>query len=87
MQRVKTSAILLSLFLFATNLLAVQATQVAELKNIDFTKKGDQIEVIIEYPSNIPYDSFSLEIKPPDGPVLPIERTVPGRVNQYVNLY
>ena len=60
MQRVKTSAILLSLFLFATNLLAVQATQVAELKNIDFTKKGDQIEVIIEYPSNIPYDSFSL---------------------------
>jgi len=60
MRRVKTSAILLSLILFATHLLAVQATQVAELKNIDFTKKGDQIEVRIEYPSNIPYDSFSL---------------------------
>jgi hypothetical protein len=60
MQRVKTSVILLSLFLLATNLFAVQATQVAELKNIDFNKKGDQIEVKIEYPSNIPYDSFSL---------------------------
>jgi len=34
-----------------------------------------------------PYHKFSLELKPPDGPVLPIERTVPGRVSQYVNLY
>lgn len=60
MRRFKTSAILLSLLLFVTNLLAVQATQVAELKGIDFTKKGDQIEVNIEYPADIPYDSFSL---------------------------
>ena len=29
----------------------------------------------------------SLELKPPDGPVLAIERTVPGRVSQYVNLH
>jgi flagellin FlaB len=34
-----------------------------------------------------PYDSFALELKPPDGPVLPIERTVPGRISQYVNLH
>jgi len=34
-----------------------------------------------------PYDKFALEVKPPDGPVLPIERTVPGRVSQYVNLH
>lgn len=60
MRRVKTSAILLSLFLFATSLLAVQTTQVAELKNIDYEKKGTQIKVKIEYPPNIPYDSFSL---------------------------
>jgi flagellin FlaB len=33
------------------------------------------------------YDRFALEIKPPDGPVLTIERTVPGRISQYVNLY
>jgi flagellin FlaB len=33
------------------------------------------------------YDSFALELKPPDGPVLSIERTVPGRVDQYVNLH
>ena len=34
-----------------------------------------------------PYHKFALEVKPPDGPVLPIERTVPGRVSQYVNLH
>jgi archaeal flagellin FlaB len=33
------------------------------------------------------YDSFGLEIKPPDGPVLSIERKVPGRIDQYVNLH
>ena len=60
MRRVKTSAILLSLFLFATHLLVAQGTQVAELKSIDFEKKGNQIEITIEYPPNIPYDSFSL---------------------------
>ena len=34
-----------------------------------------------------PYHRFSLEIKPPDGPVLNIERTIPARVSQYVNLH
>ncbi len=33
------------------------------------------------------YDQFSLEIRPSDGPVLSIERTVPGRLMQYVNLH
>jgi flagellin FlaB len=49
-----------------------------------------QLTVILPTSGNVsvgPYDSFALEIKPPDGPVLPIERTVPGRINQYVNLY
>lgn len=49
-----------------------------------------QVTVILPTTGNIsigPYDSFSLEIKPSDGPVLAIERTVPGRVSQYVNLY
>jgi len=60
MQRARTSVILLSLFLFAAHLLAVQPAQVAELKNISFEKKNSQIEVRIEYPNSIPYDSFSL---------------------------
>jgi len=34
-----------------------------------------------------PYHTFTLEIKPPVGAVLPIERTVPARTSQYVNLY
>ncbi|OGO21613.1 MAG: hypothetical protein A2144_04170 [Chloroflexi bacterium RBG_16_50_9] len=33
------------------------------------------------------YDRFSMELKPPDGPVLTIERTIPARVSQYVNLH
>jgi flagellin FlaB len=49
-----------------------------------------QVTVIIPTTGNVsvgPYDSFALEVKPPNGPVLPIERTVPGRVSQYVNLH
>ncbi len=49
-----------------------------------------QVTVLIPISGNIsigPYDSFSLEIKPPDGPVLAVERTIPGRVSQYVNLH
>lgn len=34
-----------------------------------------------------PYHKFALEVKPPDGPVLPVERIVPGRISQYVNLH
>ena len=34
-----------------------------------------------------PYHKFTLELKPTAGPVLSIERTIPGRVDQYVNLH
>jgi flagellin FlaB len=33
------------------------------------------------------YSRFTLEVKPPDGPVLSIERTIPGRVSMYTNLH
>lgn len=33
------------------------------------------------------YDMFALQVKPPGGAVLPIERTIPARVSQYVNLH
>ena len=53
---------------------------------------NEMFEITVHMPTtgNIsigPYDSFALEVKPPDGPVLPIERTIPARVSQYVNLY
>jgi len=40
-------------------------------------------------PEEIPtaYHTFRLEIKPPVGAILPIERTIPARVNQVVDLY
>ena len=34
-----------------------------------------------------PYDTFAMELKPPDGPVLAFERTIPGRISSYVNLH
>ena len=49
-----------------------------------------QVTIVLPTTGNIsigPYDSFALEVKPPDGPVLAVERTVPGRVSQYVNLH
>ena len=49
-----------------------------------------QVDVTIPTTGNVSigaYDSFSLEVKPADGPVLPIERRIPGRISQYVNLY
>jgi flagellin FlaB len=49
-----------------------------------------QMTVLMPTSGNIsigPYDTFSLEIKPPDGPVLTFERTIPSRVSQYINLH
>lgn len=34
-----------------------------------------------------PYDQFTLEIKPANGPVTPVERIIPRRVSQYINLH
>ena len=49
-----------------------------------------QLDVVMPTGGSVslgPYEKFSLEIKPPDGPVLIFERTIPGRVSAYVNLH
>jgi flagellin FlaB len=33
------------------------------------------------------YHTFRIEVKPPVGAILPIERTIPARINQIINLY
>ncbi len=33
------------------------------------------------------YGTFVIEVKPPDGPVLTVERTIPARVSNMLNLY
>jgi len=60
--------------------------------NDDYLLDPNEVfEVTVTMPSDNltigPYDSFALEIKPPNGPVLPVQRTIPGRVSQYVNLH
>lgn len=49
-----------------------------------------QLDVALPSSGNVSlgaYDRFSMEIKPADGPVLIFERTIPGRINSYVNLH
>jgi len=47
-----------------------------------------QITVDLSSTDNVgAYHTFTLELKPPVGAVFPIERTVPARVSQYVNLH
>ena len=49
-----------------------------------------QVTVVIPSSGNVSigaYDRFALEVKPPGGAVLPVERTIPGRVSAYVNLH
>ena len=47
---------------------------------VDLSNSSDNVSVG-------PYQTFALDIKPPSGPVLSVERTIPGRVSQYVNLH
>ncbi len=60
MQRVKITAILLSLLFIASNFLAAQNTQEAELEDISFQKVDQEIKVIIQFPGGLSYESFSL---------------------------
>jgi flagellin FlaB len=49
-----------------------------------------QVTILMSSSANVsigPYHRFSLEVKPPDGPVLSIQRTIPSRITQYVNLH
>jgi len=79
----------------ADNLLPSVNWTIAKLSMINSDNLLDpnelfQVIVFIPTSDNIsigPYDTFALEVKPADGPVLTIERTIPGRVSQYVNLY
>ena len=49
-----------------------------------------QLDVTLPTSGNVSlgaYETFSMEIKPPDGPTLVFERTMPGRESSYVNLH
>jgi flagellin FlaB len=49
-----------------------------------------QLDITLPTSGNVTlgaYKTFSLEIKPPAGPTLVFERTMPGRVSAYVNLH
>ncbi len=66
-------------------------TKLATINNDNMLDHNELFQITVELPGppvNVgPYSTFSLEIKPPDGPVLDVERTVPGRVSAFVNLH
>ena len=79
----------------ANNLLPTLTWTIQKLSTINddnLLDPNEMFQVIVSMPSsgNVsigPYHRFSLEIKPADGPVLTIERTIPARITQYVNLH
>ena len=46
-----------------------------------------QVDVNLGGVSISPYHRFTIEVKPPDGPVMSIERMLPGRLTSYINLH
>ena len=49
---------------------------------------GELAQLTVTMPEGLgPGATFTIEIKPPDGSVLPIERTIPSRASGLVNLY
>ena len=69
-----------------------RSTKVVDLNDDNLLDPNElfQINVDLANTGNVTigaYATFTLEVKPPDGPVLSIERTIPGRVSQYVDLH
>jgi len=66
--------------------------KVSDLNGDDLLDPNElfQISVNLATSGNVtigPYHRFTIEVKPPDGPALSFERTIPGRISQYVNLH
>jgi flagellin FlaB len=82
-------------FMDANNMIPTMNWTITKLSTINSDNLLDpnelfQVTITIPTSGNVsigPYHRFSLELKPPDGPVLTVERTVPARVSQYVNLH
>jgi archaeal flagellin FlaB len=89
------SSLLVISYADADNLIPSMSWTINKLSSINTDDILDptelfQVDVDVSSSSNVSigaYHRFSLEIKPADGPVLTIERTIPGRISQYVNLY
>jgi archaeal flagellin FlaB len=66
--------------------------KLSTVNNDNLLDPEELFRIIIILPSsgNIsvgPYHTFSLELKPSNGPVLEIQRTIPARISNFVNLY
>lgn len=67
-------------------------TKLATINDDNLLDPNELFQVTITVPTsgNVsigPYHKFTLEVKPADGPVLTVERTIPARITQYVDLH
>ena len=67
-------------------------TRLSEINDDNLLDPTELFQVTVAVPTsgNVsigPYHRFTLELKPADGPVLTIQRTIPARISQYVNLH
>jgi flagellin FlaB len=64
--------------------------KLATINSDNLLDPNELFQVDVQISDNVSigaYHRFTLEVKPADGPVLTIQRTIPGRISQYVNLY
>ncbi len=66
-------------------------TKLVNLNGDDLLDPNELFQIDINMSqSNIavqPYQKFTIEVKPPDGPIMSIERTLPARITSYINLH
>ena len=65
-------------------------TKLATINSDNLLDHNELFLITVSIPASLnigPYDAFAMEVKPPDGPVLEFERTLPSRVTSYVNLH
>jgi len=64
--------------------------KLATINSDNLLDPNELFQVDVQISDNVSigaYHRFTLEVKPADGPVLTIQRTIPGRISAYVNLY
>ena len=68
-------------------------TKLTSRTDDDLLDEGDLFQITVDLSASKltqlpgPYERFVLEVKPPRGAALAIERTIPGRMDQLVNLH
>jgi len=66
-------------------------TKLSDLNGDDLLDPNELFQITVDMSASGvtigSYHKFTIEVKPPDGPVLSTERTIPARISEFVDLY